>query len=64
MMRPAAICSIACAVQPTTRPKAKIAVNASRGVLYAGAGTGGRWADASRDAAARLRDQINAARAR
>ena len=43
---------------------AGIAVNASRGVLYAGTGTGGRWADASRAAAARLRDQINAARAR
>lgn len=43
---------------------AGIAVNASRGVLYAGVGAAGRWADASRDAAARLRDQINAARAR
>lgn len=42
---------------------AGIAVNASRGVLYAG-GFDGRWADASRAAAIQLRDQINAARAR
>lgn len=41
-----------------------LAVNASRGILYAGSGTSGRWADASRAAAALLRDQINAARAR
>ena len=39
-----------------------IAVNSSRGVLYAGTGAG--WADASREAAIQLRDQINAARAR
>lgn len=43
---------------------AGIAVNASRGVLYPPAGEGGRWADASREAATRLRDQINAARGR
>ncbi|RJQ13234.1 MAG: orotidine-5'-phosphate decarboxylase [Dehalococcoidia bacterium] len=42
---------------------AGIAVNASRGVLYAGGGSEGRWADASRAAAIQLRDQINVARA-
>jgi orotidine-5'-phosphate decarboxylase len=40
-----------------------ILVNASRGVMYAG-GDSPRWADASREVAIRLRDQINAARAR
>ncbi|TAJ21931.1 MAG: orotidine-5'-phosphate decarboxylase [Dehalococcoidia bacterium] len=48
---------------------AGIMVNASRGVLYAGASgdpgcAPGGWADASREAAITLRDQINAARAR
>ena len=47
---------------------AGITVNASRGVLYAFSGdpgcAPGGWADAAREAAVRLRDQINAARAR
>lgn len=41
-----------------------IIVNASRGVMYAAPREGERWADASRRAAADLRDEINRARAR